>query len=277
MRSIGIEFRKNMHPIFSLISCLGIVILCLLNVGYTTPSGKGYTILELLVSAKRSTLLTSAELNRYQIYQMAMNGYITLLLPMIVSLGYVYVTASEKSNGAIRFLLIREGKIKYSLSKTISAMLSSGCTLVLGYLILGIIIYLKFPAPSEYGVAPSFMSDLSELQLLAIRFVQMFIYGMRVSLIAIYTTIFFTDKYILMCLTVMLNYVIREVESRLWTTFVMRSEKITKFIDSIRMDAVIRVDGKIGTMSVWLVLLLMVPAVILTYISLSGDGRYALE
>ena len=57
----------------------------------------------------------------------------------------------------------------------------------------------------------------------------------------------------------------------------MRSEKITKFIDSIRMDAVIRVDGKIGTMSVWLVLLLMVPAVILTYISLSGDGRYALE
>ena len=121
------------------------------------------------------------------------------------------------------------------------------------------------------------MSDLSELQLLAIRFVQMFIYGMRVSLIAIYTTIFFTDKYILMCLPVMLNYVIREVESRLWTTFVMRSEKITKFIDSIRMDAVIRVDGKIGTMSVWLVLLLMVPAVILTYISLSGDGRYALE
>ena len=57
----------------------------------------------------------------------------------------------------------------------------------------------------------------------------------------------------------------------------MTNEKIAKFIESIRIDAVIRVEGKIGTMSVWLVLILMVPAVILTYISLSEDGRYALE
>lgn len=211
MKSIICEIKKSLYIPFFGMSCLGVVLVCLLSEGYTSFSGKNYTIIELLL-LKRDVMLTDVNLNRYEIWNRGIGTWTQLLLPFLLSIGYLYVISSERQTGMNRLMLIREGNVRYGVSKVVSAMFSGGCIMLAGYVIFGLIVYAKFPSIYEYATENinEYMQlylDFNESLLCFERCIDIFIYGMSVNAFTFLVAILFTDKYILLCLPVMLKYI----------------------------------------------------------------------
>ncbi|MCH5254286.1 MAG: hypothetical protein J1F41_05125 [Lachnospiraceae bacterium] len=210
------EIKKSLYIPFFIISCVGVVFICLLSEGYTSASGKSYTIFELLLSLRRDVMFVDIFLNRYEIWMKGIGVWTQLLLPFLLSIGYLSVVSGEKQKGMNRLLLIRENNLKYSISKVFSAMLSGGIIMFVGYLLFGLVVYAKFPSIQEYSkndlnryleFYQGFHQDFHEVSFCFSRCVDVFLYGMCVNIFAYLVSIFFTDKYILFCLPIMLKYI----------------------------------------------------------------------
>lgn len=210
------EIKKSLYIPFFIISCVGVVFICLLSEGYTSASGKSYTIFELLLSLRRDVMFVDIFLNRYEIWMKGIGVWTQLLLPFLLSIGYLSVVSGEKQTGMNRLLLIRENNLKYSISKVFSAMLSGGIIMFVGYLLFGLVVYAKFPSIQEYSkndlnryleFYQGFHQDFHEVSFCFSRCVDVFLYGMCVNIFAYLVSIFFTDKYILFCLPIMLKYI----------------------------------------------------------------------
>lgn len=211
MKSIICEIKKSLYIPFFGMSCLGVVLVCLLSEGYTSFSGKNYTIIELLL-LKKDVMLTDVNLNRYEIWNRGIGTWTQLLLPFLLSIGYLYVISGERQTGLNRLMLIREGNVRYGVSKVVSAMFSGGCIMLAGYVIFGLIVYAKFPSIYEYAAENingyvELYPEFNECVLCFKRCIDIFIYGMSVNAFSFLVSIVFTDKYILLCLPVMLKYI----------------------------------------------------------------------
>lgn len=212
MRSIISEIKRSLYLPLFILSCIGVVSVCCLSEGYISANGKSYTIMELLLFLRRDVMLTDISLNRYNIWICGIGTWFQLLLPFLLSIGYLYSVSSEKLSGFNRMLLTRETNIKYCVSKLMAAILSGGIILLVGYLLFGILVYMRFPSIYEYSMDklelymemnPGFQEPVFCL----IRCLRIFLYGMFINVFAYLVSIFFRDKYILICLPIMLKYI----------------------------------------------------------------------
>lgn len=229
MRNIISEIKKSLYIPFFCISCLGVVVVCMLSVGYTSVSIKDYTIMELFLFLRRDTMLSDVMLNRYEIWVKGIGTWSTLLLPLLLSMGYLYVNSVEKQSGSMKFLLVREGNFRYCISKTISAMVSGGIIMVVGYVIFGLLIYIRFPSLYEYSANDiSYYMELhtgfNEGLFFVNRCVEIFIYGMLVNIFSFWVSIVFVDKYILLCLPLMLKYMWGQIILKIMTGAMNREQ-----------------------------------------------------
>lgn len=212
MQNIVTEIKKSLYLPFFTLSCFGVVLVCLLSEGYTSLGGKNYTIMELLLFLSKDAMLTDISLNRYEIWMKGIGTWTQLLLPFLLSIGYLYVISNEKLTGMHRLILVRENNLRYSISKTISAMLSGGIIMFVGYVVFGAIIFIKFPSIQEYPAdyfnmyMESFYGSQEFLWGLN-RCIDIFLYGMCINVFAYFVSIIFVDKYILLCLPIMIKYI----------------------------------------------------------------------
>lgn len=212
MHNIISEIKKALYFPFFIMSCLGVVLVCCLSEGYTSASGKTYTIMELLLFLPKDAMLSDIYLNRYDIWIRGIGTWTQLLLPFLLSIGYLFTISHEKQAGFHRLLLIRESNFKYGVSKIIAAILSGGIILLAGYVLFGIFIYIKFPSIYEYSADKinfymEMCHDFQEIFFCLRRCAGVFLYGMCINVFAYLVSVFFTDKYVLVCLPLMLKYI----------------------------------------------------------------------
>lgn len=229
MAAIKNEIKKTLYLPFVCVSCFGILAMCLLSVAYMGGMGKTYTVIELIVSMDRESMLTDISLNRFAIWKAGLGTWTRLLLPFLLSVGYLYVLSAERQSGAIRTLLFRENHFKYCLSKIVSAIISGGVLLVIGYLLYGLVTVCFFPAPSAYS--PDNVSMWMEIEcprgvgvFILQQIVNVFLYGAFVNVFAAGISIFFVDRYMLLSLPIMLGYVWSQFTQKLQTDALARED-----------------------------------------------------
>lgn len=247
MRSVVGEIRKSLNPALFALSCLGVVLTCFINEGYTSASRTTYTILELFVFLDRDVMLTDVAMNSYDIWMGGIGAWTQILLPLLLSMGYLYTMSAEQQTGFKRLLLIRESKFKYSISKLLSAMISGGIIMLTGYLIFGLLVGMKFPSISEY---PAEMTEwylakgTGDVILALKRCAGVFLYGMCINVFAYLVSLFFTDKYILLCLPLMLKYIWGQVILKIESDAIAKGNDA--FLDwcwVLRQEAVMNIDS----------------------------------
>lgn len=153
MRSLLSEMKKNLYFPLLCLSCLGIVGICLLSECYMGENGKAYTIIEMICNMNREAMLENISLNRIEIWRIGLGLWTRLLLPCLLSVGYLYSLTGERECGALRLLLIRENNVRYSFYKIVSAMLCGGVVLFVGYAIFGLIVIFCFPSLDAYSTS----------------------------------------------------------------------------------------------------------------------------
>lgn len=279
MHSIISEIKKSLYLPLFILACIGVVCVCCFSEGYISANGKSYTIMELLLFLRSEAMLTDISLNRYDIWICGIGTWTQLLLPFLCSIGYLYTVSGEKLSGFNRMLLARETNLKYCVSKLMAAILSGGIILLAGYLLFGILVYMKFPSVYEYSIDKlelyiEMNPGFQEPAFCFIRCLRVFLYGMFINAFAYLVSVFFRDKYILICLPIMLKYIWGQGVMKLEIDAMSKgSDVVLNLCSGLRIESILNYSASSWRMTLLLICLIYLTGFCLTLHLLRKRGE----
>lgn len=211
------EIKKSMYLPLYIMAVILICLVCMTSVGYTTPEGKSYSILSFLMSGWTMEGDIPIGLNRWSVWDAGIyGGWFFFLTPVLGTLGFSYVYASERDYKVRTFIFTRETIRRYALKKTVALAVTSGITLLSGYVLFCLITGWYFPGLSYFSQdeAKSYMQ--MSMQAGCGRFILehvlgMFLFGVAMGGGAGCIMVLFRDRYFSYSMPVLLNYIYSNV------------------------------------------------------------------
>lgn len=190
---------------------------------------------------------------------------------MLLTVGYMISLSGERQNGQIRFALMRSGKLRYCISKVCGGAVAGGIIFLIGYAVFGVFMMIRFPSLSTLPVEEQefyLMGSTLAVEVVK-RLIGAFLYGMTGSLFGIGVAIAFRDKYMLICLPFMVNYIYQQVLGKLMSDCMMAEKygKIT-WIEAMQPESIMNISGNVT----WLI-----PFVVMVVIYLLLIGIFYLS
>lgn len=182
------------------------------NIYVSPDTGKAYNLLSILFSAEKETIICELGMSAADIFLRENSGYIIMFAPIVAAIPYISVSTKGNANTNLRFELYRSGKTAYVMGNLFSAMMVGGILIAFTYCIYGVM--LCFVIGVEHGVS----------QEVVLKIITMFFYGAAASLPAYFLHIFLRNKYIVLCIPFMLNYLFILMFSRLLPLVAKKSE-----------------------------------------------------
>ena len=215
IRGILSECRKICHWPYVLLSVAGIACLGVCSTVYD-PSGTQTTLLELAWRLRAGSVTPDISMSVPVIWQQGLGGWLALFAPLLVSFGYVVTLSSERQNGQMKFELIRGGIFRYCVSRITGGALCCGVMFLAGYALFGLLLKLFFPAFSSFGAEEQWMylgfrPGNSLTLFCACRLAGAFFFGVFAGISGIGVSVFLEDKYMLVCLPFLANYIYQQV------------------------------------------------------------------
>ncbi len=248
IRNIRLEVQKILHLPYLLLSVAGIIALCLTATGETDVGGRQISIFSLMIRSEDASSQHAA----LELWRAGIGGWLIVFAPMLLTVGYMISLSGERQNGQIRFALMRSGKLRYCISKVCGGALAGGIIFLIGYAVFGLLMMIRFPLLSTLPVEEQeFYLMGSSLAMEVVKYlIGAFLYGMTGSLFGIGVAIVFRDKYMLICLPFMINYIYQQVLSKLslecWAS--ENYEKIT-WIEAMKPESIMNISGNV----IWLI------------------------
>lgn len=208
----------------------GLALLILLTSGiYKDLDGMTYTVLSATYELEREQMVDhnlSVEntLTGHIIYQLSMYG------PLLAALSFATVLCEEQKFGVRRYLLFKEGKKRYVISKALTAVFTSGlCFLVIGLLFF-VFLYWNYPMraecspdyyiwfsenklPNMAGFVPLVFELIGENAFIVFALIGTFLYGVFCGFIGFICTAFFSNIYLAVCIPFFFGYIYYSIVS----------------------------------------------------------------
>lgn len=217
IRCIRTEFKKCMYFPFFLLAALGTLALCLAAIGEYDYTGKSRTILEMMVRGVDGQTVDQSGL---VLWLNGCSGWLTLILPLLTTFGYLVTLSSERQSGETGAVLLRAGNLRYCMGKVTGGALAGGVGAAAGYGLFGLLMAAVFPAfsgfpPEEQGFYLEIYGASSSAVVIVKRLLGFFLYGIFVSFFGIGVAVAVRDRYMLLCLPFLMNYVYTQVVNKL--------------------------------------------------------------
>lgn len=239
MGKLLVDVKKIVFTPYFAIGVMVFVLMCFTsNVTTDYSTGKEYNTFDLLgLSDKElADLQTVAENIRVN----GFNGFVSQFLCLYAALPFVRVLCDERKSGAKRYTISRMGIMKYSISKYISAVLSTALVCLIGYLVFSVTVMMIFPSVKE--ISPELSDSYLYTNEYYLRYLlSVVLVGMNASLCPLLIGTFTNDKYFCICIPVLLQYVHTTIINSLWSN-VMTSgyynKTSEKLLNIFRADAI---------------------------------------
>lgn len=274
IRNIRLEIQKILHLPYLLLSVSGIIALCLTATGETDAVGRQISIFSLMIRPEDA----DSQHVVLELWRAGIGGWLIVFAPMLLTMGYMIALSGERQNGQIRFALMRSGKLRYCISKVCGGALAGGIILLIAYAVFGLLLMIRFPSLSTLSVEEQefYLMGSTLAVEVAKRMFGAFLYGMAGSLFGIGVAIVFRDKYMLICLPFMINYIYQQVLSKLSLEYMVAEnyEKVT-WIEAMKPESIMNISGNV----IWLIpfvvmLVLYVVLIGIFYLSMKiGEGQ----
>lgn len=210
-RMIGSELKKYCYLPYTLVGLLGVICLGFVSTVYDS-SGMQITMFQLMMQYLSEKSGMSISHSAAILWESSLSGWLTVFAPLLLTLPYIGVLSDERQNGLVQFELIRSGNLRYCVSKVLSGALYGGLAFSVGFSMLGGIFTLIFPSISAFPAEEQAIFLRTSLFLYVLKVVAgSFIYGVFASIFGIGVAIFFRDKYMLLCLPFLLNYIYQQM------------------------------------------------------------------
>lgn len=240
---IKLELKKNIYAPYIFIEIIGIIILCLSATGETDMNGKQISIFSLMFQAQQANVDVSR--SALALWQAGIGGWLVVFAPMLLSMGYILLISEERRNGQIRFHILRSGNWKYCISKLCSGALAGGIVFLIGYALFGLLMLVRFPSIRTFSAEEQEIilmgSNISVV--ITKKLIGAFLYGMFGSVFGIGVAIVFRDKYMLVCLPFMINYIYQQILTKMATDAMAAEayEKLT-WIETFRPENIMNIS-----------------------------------
>ena len=213
--------RLFRSPVFWL-SVVGTAAICMFSELYVTPQGETKTVIEMFMQYSKNAMLADVKLCSYNVFVTGFRGWLTLFVPVIVSISAVGIYIDERKSGMWRLTLHRTGRIKYSISGGLFILISGGLVLALGSGIFAVLAAVMFPSLSAYSAENA--SSFTEFTFrqgtgmygiymagglplcAAVQLAETFFYGMVCSAAAMLLSVLCENKYVIICIPFFLKY-----------------------------------------------------------------------
>ncbi|MGN0621714.1 MAG: hypothetical protein ACI4I9_07595 [Porcipelethomonas sp.] len=131
-------------------------------------------------------------------------GWIGTFLSILVAFPFINVNCDENKNGAKRYIISRVGIFNFSISKILSAIITSALICLVGYLLFTAFVYLMFPSLSSMSEAAQESAYFTEsyIQKLAGIILQ----GVTAGLVPLFLSTFIHNKYFCLCIPFFISY-----------------------------------------------------------------------
>lgn len=192
-------------------------------------NGNKYSVFRALMDFDRDYMLTDTAFCSFEVMQKGSGSWLSLFIPIVASFSFVPLMCDEYEAKAIRFEVFRSSKACYHSSRFITACLSGGLAIMLGYGLFMWITYLLFPHINEYesGMQELYREmlmyrfpDLTESGFTIIvvqKLASMFTYGAVCCAPVIMLTIIIRNKYLVMCIPFFIKYALNQTCIKLQT------------------------------------------------------------
>lgn len=256
IRNIRIEVQKILHLPYLLLGVAGIIALCLTVTGDMNVGGNQISIFSLMIRPE----VTNTPHTAFVLWRAGIGGWLIVFAPMLLTVGYMISLSGERQNGQIRFVLMRSGKLRYCISKVCGGALAGGIIFLIGYAVFGLLMMIRFPSLSTLPVEEQeFYLMGSTLGVEIVKcLIGAFLYGMTGSLFGIGVAIAFRDKYMLICLPFMINYIYLQVLGKLTSDCIV-AEKYEKstWIEAMRPESIMNISGSVTWLIPFVVMLMI--------------------
>ena len=251
-------FKKLFRsPVFWL-SVAGTAVICMFSELYTDQQGKTKSVIEMFSQYSKNAMLGDTRLCSYNVFVTGFGGWLTLFVPVIVSISAVGIYIDERKSGMWRLTLHRTGRVKYSISGGLFILLSGGLALALGGALFAALTAIMFPPLSAYPAeSVSFFTKfmfrqgtpMHEIYLAgglplctAVQLAETFFYGTVCSAAAMLLSAFCENKYVIICIPFFLKYALDQFSTSLFVKAVDDpsgyNERLSDFAELIDPDAV---------------------------------------
>ena len=247
LRNLITEIKKNCHWPYVLLSVVGIICLGFCNTVFQ-PVGNQVTLIELIQQIYTGELIPDVSISVPVIWQRSLGSWLVLFAPLLVSVGYVVTLSSERQNGQMKFELIRAGSIRYCVSKVVSGALFCGFVFLAGYGLFGLLLKLFLPAFSSFGTEEqSFYMEMyfgnSMQAFLCRQLLGAFLFGILAGVFGIGTAVFFEDKYMLICLPFLLNYIYQQILQKITQGMYAAGAESAAWVESFYPASIVNVSA----------------------------------
>lgn len=257
-RIIKTEFYKIVTGYGLYLCVLFTVILCFgTGIHSDMTTNNEYSIMRSLTSFDREYMLSSTDFSSISVALKGAGSWLTMFIPIISSFAFIPLVCDESESKSIRNALFRSSKIKFYLSKFITATLSGGLAIMIGYMLFSGIVFILFPNIREYppetfeiyqktlSLSYTSISDYGLTSALLIKHVEMFIYGAVAAIPSIMLTAISKNKYIVMCIPFFFKYALTQTCAKLsaqaYSSFDNTNEGLIKFSNTINPDSVLNI------------------------------------
>ena len=219
LNTIKCDLNKSIINIGFAGAVLLTTVLAFTSSAYTDlATDKSYSVFESLFTLDKNILRTDPMLSSVLVFRNGLSGYIAMFLPIVVAFPFMVSFCAERNNGLMRFTISRTGKLRYYLSKFISALISGGLAVMLGIAVYGIACAALFQPLSQFDISTDQLQYIMQdstgktiIKMLAVAFA----YGAVSTLPAFFLSSFCKNPYIITCLPFMLNYVLTTMLNRI--------------------------------------------------------------
>lgn len=256
MRNIRIEVQKILHLPYLLLGVAGIIVLCLTATGDMNAGGSQISIFSLMIRPE----VTNTQHTALELWRAGIGGWLLVFAPMLLTMGYMISLSGERQNGQILFALMRSGKLRYCISKVCGGALVGGIIFLIGYAVFGLLMMIWFPSLSTLPVEEQEFNLMGSTLAVEVvkRLIGAFLYGMTGSLFGIGVALVFQDKYMLICLPFMINYIYQQVLGKLRLDCMM-AEKYEKFtwLEAMQPESIMNISGSVTWLIPFVVMLVI--------------------
>jgi len=203
------EIKQDINWRTAIFQILCLVLLFSTSVGYVDEKGKGSVIFQLLLDTGDGSLISKGDIDGFELWSKGISAYSSVIYPILTSLCFSFSMYYEK-RGARRNRLHREKRIRYCFVKVTGAVISSGVIFMTAYLLLGLVIRIRM-----LSRFPVFSANRKIILRCGLKLFYSFTYGMALSLFFVIVSIFFDDRYELMCIPILIKYMVMILSNRI--------------------------------------------------------------
>lgn len=231
------------------------VILCFSANVYTDEiKNNRYSAFAALRNFDKNFMLTDTQFCSFQVMLKGGSGWLSMFIPIISAFAFIPLVCDEYEAKSVRFEIFRSTKLTYNFSRFVTACISGGLAVMLGFLIFTFIEYQLFPNLSDYDTLSREMyyemmsSQYPKLETtgtalpLFIKACEMFLYGAMYAFPAVTLTCVIRNKYLVMCIPFFIKYAVGQsylkMMSQSYADFENPNEKLSRISTIINPDAI---------------------------------------